>query len=180
MSMSKTSEIIEFSNFYIQQSHFKNIYRLNEFDYRLLEFYTQHWINCTRMLITPIGQSTISGKTFFLFIENLFIDLKKLCLSPLGVLGFILVFAEKMHAEIKKPYPNYEKTILDHLYIIFIFTTLNLAIASDISYQLIFAFLSLFTHPLSEVEINKIRKQVNPFWQNAKKPWCGAPRYYDI
>jgi hypothetical protein len=37
-----------------------------------------------------------------------------------------------------------------------------------------------FTHPLSEVEINKIRKQVNPFWQNAKKPWCGAPRYYDI
>lgn len=37
-----------------------------------------------------------------------------------------------------------------------------------------------FAHSLSEAEIHEIRKQVNPFWENAKKPWCGAPRYYDI
>lgn len=146
--MSYASEIIEFSNFNIQQNHFKNIYQLKEFDFRLIDFYTKHWFNCARMLVTPIGQTTISGKTFFLLIENLFIDCKKLCFLPLGLLGFLLVFCEKMHAQSQKANSDYQKTILEHLYLLLIFTTLNIAIASDISYQLIFTLISLFTRPL--------------------------------
>jgi hypothetical protein len=146
--MSYASEIIEFSNFAILQNYFKKIYKLNEFDLKLLDFYFTHWVNSARMCVTPIGQSTLSGKTFFLLIENLFIDCKKLCLFPLGLLGFLMVFAEKMQVQSQQANPDYQKTISEQFYLLFIFTTLNIVIASDISYQLIFTLISLFTRPL--------------------------------